>query len=79
MWDTLASNIIADAGGESEISTIQRTLIDAFCEVAIRLNHLNTKGLLGQTVDLAELSLAASTLTRLASRIGITGCPARLI
>jgi hypothetical protein len=71
MWDTLAASIIADAGGESEITTVKRTLIDAFCGVAIRLNDLNTKGLLGQPVDLSQLSLAASTLTRLASRIGI--------
>jgi hypothetical protein len=71
MWDSLAASIIADAGGESEISTVQRTLINAFCGVAIRLNDLNTKGLLGQPVDLSELSLVASTLTRLASRIGV--------
>jgi hypothetical protein len=71
MWDALAASITADCGGESEISTVQRTLIDAFCGVAIRLNDLNTRGLLGQPVDLSELSLAASTLTRLASRIGI--------
>ena len=75
IWDTLAANIIADAGGESEISTIQRTLIDAFCGVAIQLNDLNTKGLLGQPVDLTELSLAASTLVRLAARIGINRVP----
>jgi hypothetical protein len=75
MWDSLAASIIADAGGESEISTVQRTLIDAFCGVAIRLNDLNTKGLLGQPVDLSELSLVASTLTRLASRIGVARVP----
>jgi hypothetical protein len=71
MWDALAANITADCGGESEISTVRRTLIDAFCVVVIRLNDLNTKGLLGQPVDLTELSLAASTLTRLATRIGV--------
>jgi hypothetical protein len=71
MWDNLATSIAADCGGETEISTVKRTLIDAFCAVAIRLNDLNTKGLLGQPVDLSELSLVASTLTRLAVRIGM--------
>ena len=75
LWDNLAANITADCGGEANISTVQRTLIDAFCSVAIRLNDLNTRGLLGQPVDLSELSLAASTLTRLATRIGITRVP----
>ena len=75
MWDSLRANIIADCGGENETSTVKRTLIDAFCGVAIQLIDINTKGLLGQPVDLAELSLAASTLTRLASRIGIDRVP----
>jgi hypothetical protein len=54
---------------------VQRPLIDAFVAVSIRLNDLNTRGLLGQPVDLSELSLAVSTLTRLASRIGISRVP----
>jgi hypothetical protein len=71
MWDTLSANIIAESGGESEITTVKKTLIDAFVGMAIRLGDLNTRGLLGEPVDLAELSLAASTLTRLAVRIGV--------
>jgi hypothetical protein len=46
-------------------------LIDAFVGVSIRLNDLNTRGLLGEPIDLSELSLAASTLVRIAQRIGI--------
>ena len=71
MFDNLVVSVIQDVGGEREISAVQRELIEAFAGVAIRVNDLNSRGLAGQPVDLSELSLAASTLTRLASRIGI--------
>jgi hypothetical protein len=75
MFENLVASVIQDAGGESEISTVQRELIEAFAGVAIRVNDLNTRGLAGQPVNLSELSPAASTLTRLASRIGTRRAP----
>jgi hypothetical protein len=75
MFESLYAAIAADIGGVDQVSAVQRELIEAFCGVAIRLNDLNTRGLAGQPVDLADLSLAASTLTRLASRIGIHRVP----
>jgi hypothetical protein len=48
IWDTLSANIVAENGGESEISAVKKTLIDAFVGVAIRMGDLNTRGLLGQ-------------------------------
>jgi hypothetical protein len=71
MFDSLYAAVASDCGGMDQISAVQRELIEAFCGVAIRLNDLNTRGLAGQPVNLSDLSLAASTLTRLASRIGI--------
>jgi hypothetical protein len=75
VFENLVANVIQDAGGESEISAVMRELIEAFAGVAIRVRDLNTRGLAGQPVDLSELSLAASTLTRLASRIGTRRVP----
>jgi hypothetical protein len=72
MWDSLASNIAADLGGEANLSSVQKTLIEAFVGVSIQLTDLNMRGLKGEKVDLSELSLAASTLVRIATRIGIT-------
>ena len=66
LWDNMATSITADLGGEDNLSTIQRTLINAFCAVSIQLTDLNTQALLGKPVSLSELSLAASTLVRLA-------------
>ena len=75
MFESLYAAIEADAGGADQISAIQRELIEAFCSVALRMNDLSTRGLAGQSIDLSELSLAASTLTRLAQRIGIHRVP----
>jgi hypothetical protein len=74
-YDRLFAEIARDAGGEDRISAIQRELIVAFCAVSLRMNDLSTRSLIGQTIELADLSLAASTLTRLASRIGIARTP----
>jgi hypothetical protein len=71
MFDNLVTAVIQDAGGESEISAVQRELIETFASIAIRVQDMSARSLAGQQVDLGELSLAASTLTRLASRIGV--------
>ena len=71
MFENLVASVIQDVGGEKEVTAVQRELIEAFAGVAIRVNDLNTRGLAGQPVNLSELSLAASTLTRLASQIGV--------
>jgi hypothetical protein len=75
MWDNLSRNIAADLGGEDNLSSVQKTLIEAFVGVSIQLTDINMRGLQGEKVDLSELSLAASTLVRIATRIGITRQP----
>lgn len=75
LYDRLYANIAADAGGEDQLSAIQRELITAFCAVSLRLNDMSTRALIGQNIELSDLSLAASTLVRIASRIGITRVP----
>jgi hypothetical protein len=72
MWDSLSANIASDLGGVDNLSSVQRTLIEAFVGVSIQLTDLNMRGLKGEKVDLSELSLAASTLVRIATRIGIS-------
>ena len=50
---------------------LAQTLIAAYVGMSIRLNDMNTRCLLGQEVNLSDLTQASSTLTRLAVRIGI--------
>jgi hypothetical protein len=75
MYDALIGDVIQDLGGESVITTVQRELVEAFAGIAIRVKDLNTRGLAGQDVDLGQLSVAASTMVRLASRIGVQRIP----
>jgi hypothetical protein len=70
-FDAIAEGIAADLGGSEELSTVQRHLIEAFAGCAIVLQALNARILLGQPVDIADQASAASTLVRLAARIGV--------
>jgi hypothetical protein len=70
-FDSIASGIAADLGGEDRLSTVQRHLVEAFAGIAIAVNAANARLLLGEAVDVGEAAQLASTLTRLASRIGV--------
>ena len=53
------------------IATVQRHLVEAFAGAAICVHDLNARLLLGQKVDILELSTAISTMVRIASRVGV--------
>jgi hypothetical protein len=74
-FDAIAEGIGADLGGSDRLSTVQRHLIEAFCGCAIVQQSINARILLGQPVDITEASSMASTLVRLASRIGLERKP----
>jgi hypothetical protein len=67
----IATSIAADLGGETELSTVQKHLVEAFAGVAIQVGDCNTRLLLGQEVDIVEHATAVSTLVRVAHRVGI--------
>jgi hypothetical protein len=68
-FDSIASAIALDMGGEAQLSTIQRHLIEAFAGCAVNLHHMNACLLLGQEVDVANHAQACSSLVRIASRL----------
>ena len=74
-WDAIVGGIASDLGGEDQLSTVQRFLIEAFASVAIQLDHLNVRVLRGESVDLLALASVVSSMTRVASRIGIDRVP----
>jgi hypothetical protein len=69
-FDAIAEGIAADLGGEDRLSTVQRHLAEAFAGCCIVLQSINARMLLGEPVDIADQSSAASTLVRIASRLG---------
>jgi hypothetical protein len=70
-FDVIARGIAADLGGAEHLTTVQCQLVEAFAGCALIINAINTKLLSGDGVDITEHSYAASTLVRLASRIGL--------
>jgi hypothetical protein len=70
-FDAIAQGIADDLKGSEKLSTIQLHLIECFAGCAIIINAINTKLLTGGAIDVTEHSQAASTLVRLASRLGL--------
>ncbi len=67
---SIVDGISADLGGADRLSTIQRSLIDAYAGVCCVLTDINARALQGDPVDLLQYSTAVSTLTRVAAKLG---------
>lgn len=74
-FDAIAEGIAADLGGLDQLSTVQRHLVEAFAGCAVVLQSINARILKGEPVDLSDQSTAASSLVRIASRIGVARVP----
>jgi hypothetical protein len=73
-FDAIAEGIAAELPPD-QLSTVRKHLIEAFAGVAVVMNDLNARLLAGEAIDLAEQAQTATTLTRLATRIGIERRP----
>jgi hypothetical protein len=67
----LMAEIEIDLGGRDALSVIERQLIAAFVGAAITLQHFNTQLALGQKVDLAQFTGVASSMVRIAAKLGL--------
>ena len=74
-FDAIADGVADDLKGSGKLSTIQLHLIEAFAGCAIIINAINAQLLSGEDIDIADHSQAASTLVRLASRLGLRCVP----
>ena len=70
-FDSIAASIATDMGGEDQLCTIQKHLVEAFAGCAVNVSDLNARLLLGEKVDLAQHAQAVTTLVRVASRLPI--------
>ena len=70
-FDAIAEGIASDLGGEADLTTVQRHLVEAFAGCAVVVHDINARLLLGQPIDIGEASQAVSSLVRLAQRIGV--------
>jgi hypothetical protein len=74
-FDRLVDQIVVDLGGREACSSLELNLIDAYVGVAIQIENLNCRQLLGQEIDLGIYCQCASTMTRIASRLGLRRRP----
>jgi hypothetical protein len=72
---TIVDGISTDLGGADRLSTIQRSLIEAYAGVCCVLTDINARALRGEPVDLLSYSTAVSTLTRVANKLGTKRLP----
>jgi len=70
-FDAIARGIASDLGGEDQLTTIQRHLVEAFAGAALQVNDVNARLLLGEDVDLIRHCQAITTLVRVASRLPV--------
>jgi hypothetical protein len=70
-FQRLSSAIVADLGGESNLSAIELALVEAFCGASIVVNHINTELMLGNAIDFTDHSTAVGAMVRVASRLGL--------
>jgi hypothetical protein len=73
-FDAIAEGIAADLSPD-QLSTVRKHLIEAFAGMAVVMNDLNARMLAGESIDLSEQAQTATTLTRLATRIGLARIP----
>jgi hypothetical protein len=70
-FDAIAEGVADDLKGTpGGLSTVKLHLIEAFAGLAIATNALNARLLAGEEVEISDLAQAASTLARVAMRIG---------
>jgi hypothetical protein len=74
-FDAISAGIAADLGGEDQLSTVQKHLVEAFAGCAITLNDLNARAMLGEAIDIMAYSTAVSTLVRVAAKLGMARQP----
>jgi hypothetical protein len=72
-FDVQVAQIKSDLGGD--LSAIELALVESFCGATVMLDDMNVQVLTGKKVDVADYCQLTSTLTRVASRLGLRRKP----
>jgi len=67
--DRLLARAKADLGGADQLSFIENEYTEAFVDLAIARRGLSASQLLGQPIDLTELTQTISSMVRVGSRL----------
>ena len=74
-FDRLVREIETDLGGADQLSTIEKSLIEAFVGGRLSIDNFNTRLLSGEQIDIAAFSATASAMVRISSRLGVRRRP----
>jgi hypothetical protein len=75
LFKRLIANIETDLGGHDELSEIEMQLVEAYAGSSVLLANLNAKIALGEDISAGEHALIASTMVRLAGKLGLRRRP----
>jgi hypothetical protein len=71
LFDKMTGEIENDLGGRDRLSTIARTLVEAYVGAALTMHNLNVRLALGQDIDPGTYGSVVSSMVRVASRLGV--------
>jgi hypothetical protein len=75
VFDKIVGDVTADLGGRDQLSAVETALVESFAGIFVMLDDLNVRVLLGEKVDPFVYCQVTSTLTRVASRLGLRRKP----
>jgi hypothetical protein len=71
LFKRLVSDIEVDRGGRDELSEVERQLVEAYAGCCVLIANIHARIALGEDISIGEHSLVASTMTRLANKLGL--------
>jgi hypothetical protein len=77
-FDQLVREIETDLGGADQLSTIERSLIEAFVGGRLWIDNFNCRAMAGEQVDVLAFAATANCIARLGSRLGVRRRPRNL-
>jgi hypothetical protein len=70
MFDSLVTAIVADLGGSDAISTIERSLVEAFAGASVLVMNFNASIASDRPIDISDFGYVISTMARVSARLG---------
>jgi hypothetical protein len=70
-YETIRGAVLADMGGEENVSEVQKQLVSKFATIAMQLEIMEAAAIDGDTIDVDLFGRAAGHLRRIAEALGL--------
>jgi hypothetical protein len=78
-YERVIKGITTDLGGPDRLSVIEKTLVDAYGALSVRMYDYAARQILGQHIELSNLASAVGTMVRVAKRLGVDRRPKEVV